>query len=85
MKIVWDEPKRIANIDKHGLDFAALEPEFFYAATVRPAKVGRLQAVGSIDDDIVSVIFMPLGREAIAVISMRPAGKNEKRQVHGQT
>ena len=24
MKIVWDEPKRLANLDKHGLDFADL-------------------------------------------------------------
>ena len=22
MKIIWDEPKRQANIEKHGLDFA---------------------------------------------------------------
>ncbi len=29
MKIVWDEPKRLADIEKHGLDFAALDEEFF--------------------------------------------------------
>lgn len=28
MKLVWDEPKRIANIEKHGLDFADLTFEF---------------------------------------------------------
>lgn len=85
MKIVWDEPKRIANLDKHGLDFAALDVDFFYGATVLPAKVGRLKAIGSLDDEIVSVIFMPLGREALAIISMRPAGKSEKRQLYGKT
>jgi len=82
MKIVWDEPKRIANLDKHGLDFAALDVDFFYGATVLPAKVGRLKAI---DDEIVSIIFMPLGREALAIISMRPAGKSEKRQLYGKT
>jgi uncharacterized protein len=29
MKIVWDEPKRFANLDKHGLDFADLNESFF--------------------------------------------------------
>jgi uncharacterized DUF497 family protein len=28
MKIVWDEPKRLANLDKHGLDFADLNETF---------------------------------------------------------
>lgn len=85
MKIVWDEPKRIANLDKHGLDFAALDVHFFYGATVLPAKSGRLKAIGSLDDEVLSVIFVPLGREALAIISMRPAGKSEKRQFHGKT
>jgi len=29
MKIVWDEPRRLANLDKHGLDFADLDELFF--------------------------------------------------------
>jgi uncharacterized DUF497 family protein len=28
MLITWDEPKRLANRDKHGLDFAALSYDF---------------------------------------------------------
>jgi hypothetical protein len=28
MEIVWDEPKRLANLDKHGLDFADLDETF---------------------------------------------------------
>jgi uncharacterized DUF497 family protein len=28
MQIVWDEPKRLANLDKHGLDFADLNETF---------------------------------------------------------
>jgi uncharacterized DUF497 family protein len=31
MKIVWDEPKRLANLDKHGLDFADLNETFLIA------------------------------------------------------
>jgi uncharacterized DUF497 family protein len=28
MMIVWDEPKRQANVEKHGLDFADLTLDF---------------------------------------------------------
>ena len=34
MKILWDEPKRIANISKHGMDFAVLTEDFFEHSTV---------------------------------------------------
>lgn len=47
MKIVWDEPKRLANIEKHGLDFAALDDEFFLTSTIRaPKLVVSWQLVG---------------------------------------
>eukprot|EP01031_Cornospumella_fuschlensis_P021566 gene21567-26417_t len=45
LRILWDEPKRQANILKHGLDFAVLTEDFFAAATVVPAKAGRLMAI----------------------------------------
>jgi uncharacterized protein len=38
MLILWDEPKRQKNIEKHGLDFASLEIEFFETALVAQAK-----------------------------------------------
>jgi uncharacterized protein len=34
MRIVWDEPKRQANIAKHAMDFADLDAEFFLEAVV---------------------------------------------------
>ncbi len=46
MIIVWDEPKRLANIDKHGLDFADLSLEFFERALIRPAKRGSCRPSG---------------------------------------
>lgn len=60
MIIVWDEPKRLANIDKHGLDYADLSLEFFQRALIRPAKRGRLQAIGRLADGAVAVIFVRL-------------------------
>jgi uncharacterized DUF497 family protein len=82
MKIVWDEAKRQDNLIKRSLDFAALM-EFFAASVVFPAKKGRFKAVGRFGDTILAVIFAPLGREGVAVISMRKASRKE-RKAHDQ-
>ncbi len=78
MKIVFDPPKRLANLDKHGLDMAALTLEFFANAAFVPAKEGRTMAVGSFDGRMIAVVFQTLGAEAISIVSMRPAGKKER-------
>lgn len=79
MLITWDEPKRLANIDKHGLDFTDLTISFFLDAVVVPAKLGRQMAIGRLEDGTLAVIFVTLGTEALSVISMRPAKKKERR------
>lgn len=79
--IVWDEPKRQANIAKHGLDFASLTVEFFLAATVIPAHSGRHAAIGELGNGVVTTIFYELGTEALSIISLRPASKRE-REIH---
>jgi uncharacterized DUF497 family protein len=38
--ILWDEPKRLSNLDKHGLDFTTLTEEFFDDAVIVGAKLG---------------------------------------------
>ncbi|PZU95542.1 MAG: hypothetical protein DI527_00610 [Chelatococcus sp.] len=83
MKIVWDEPKRITNLENRGLDFADLTVEFFEIATVVPAKQDRFMAIGEFNGEIIlAVVFRPLGSEAISVISMRRASRKERR-AHG--
>ena len=81
MKIVWDEPKRLANLAKHGMDFASLPVAFFESAMVLPTIKGRLRAIGKLEDGAVVVIFATLGAEAVSVISMRPASRNERRLI----
>lgn len=76
---MWDEPKRLVNIDKHGLDFADLTVDFFLASVVIPAEGGRFKAVGLIDGRARTVVFSPLGTEALSVMSFRPAGVNERK------
>jgi uncharacterized protein len=47
VKIVWDEPKRLANLAKHdGLDFRDLDEWFFERSKILPGKGNRLIAVG---------------------------------------
>ena len=79
MKIVWDERKRIANLEKHGFDFAEIDEGFFESAAIGPAKGGRLKAVGWFDRVAVAVIFARLGVEAISLVSFRPAGATERK------
>ncbi|MCK1737846.1 BrnT family toxin [Bradyrhizobium sp. 138] len=77
MKIIWDEPKRLANLDKHGMDFADLNDRFFDTALVRQAALNRYRAIGVNIRGVISVIFAIYGNEAVSIISMRPASKKE--------
>ena len=74
MRIVWDEPKRLANIDKHGMD---------QAAVVIPAKGARLSAIGRSRHGILLVVFVRLGTEGVSIVSMRPAGPKERKLIDG--
>lgn len=77
--IVWDERKRIANLEKHELDFADLTLEFFEAAQIGDARHGRFLAIGELAGvAIIAVVFRPLGTEAISIVSMRRASKRER-------
>jgi uncharacterized DUF497 family protein len=80
MQIVWDEPKRISNIKKHGFDFADLDFVFFENAKIVMQKKNRFKAMGLFKNRIVSVIFASLGSEALSIISMRFANKSEYKQ-----
>ena len=80
MKIVWDEPKRLANLDKHGLDFADLDETFFDTALVVPShKSRRWVAIGASIRGVIVVVFARLGREGVSIISMRPASRSERK------
>ncbi|WEK05423.1 MAG: BrnT family toxin [Candidatus Devosia phytovorans] len=84
MRIVYDEIKRQTNLAKHGLDMADIDEEFFFSATIEPAKKGRSLAIGRFNGIlVVAVIFRPLGSEALSLISMRPASDNERRRFDG--
>jgi uncharacterized DUF497 family protein len=81
MKIVWDEPKRQANLEKHGLDFADLNETFFDTALVIPShnKSKRWVAIGVSIRGVIVVVFARLGREGVSIISMRAASRSERK------
>ena len=78
MKIIWDERKRQTNLETRGLDFADIRIEFFAASTVIPARKDRFKAIGAFGGMVLTVIFKPLGTEAISIISMRRASRKER-------
>lgn len=83
--IDWDEPKRLANIAKHGLDFARFQAAFswdcFLADMARPSRMGRLRYrfLGEMAGvAVVVAIVSPLGSEAISILSLRRASAKER-------
>ena len=79
MNILWDEPKRLANLAKHGLDFADLNETFFDSALVVPSYNKGRAGIGKNIRGVIVVVFVTLGKETVSVISMRPANKNESK------
>lgn len=76
--IVWDKPKRLINLAKHGLDFADLDEALLLASLVVPAKGGRHMAIGRLSDATIAVVFATRGTEALSVMSKRPTDRKER-------
>jgi uncharacterized DUF497 family protein len=84
IRIAWDEPKRQANIEKHGLEFGSVTLDVLVnARLVRPARHGRLGIISKLaSGKVVAMIVQPLGSEAVSIVSLRPASEKE-RSCHG--
>lgn len=84
MKTVWGEPKRRANIAKHGYDFAdfdaCFDGETAMILPTRPSRTGRRRfiLVGDWNGErVVAVVVSPLGTEALSLVSLRTASPKE--------
>ena len=85
MLITWDEHKRLANLSKHGLDFAHFETAFEIETALefptRASRTGRRRnlLIGWWSERLVVVVVVsPLGSEAVSLISIRPADQKER-------
>jgi uncharacterized DUF497 family protein len=85
MKIVWDESKRLSNLEIHGIDFVDVSDRFaFEDAVIAPTHPGadrraRFIAIGPLDGRLVTIIFSPLGTEALSLISVRRTSHKERK------
>lgn len=82
MKFEWDETKRRANLEKHGLDFRDAEKVFrgpTVTAEDKRQEYGeeRYISLGLLEDVVVVMVHTPRG-ERIRIISMRKAKAKEK-------
>lgn len=84
--MVWDEVKRAANLRLHGYDFADARDRFEWRTALilptYPSRRGgaRFFAIGYLDGATVTLVFAPLGTEAISAISLRIASNRERRR-----
>jgi uncharacterized DUF497 family protein len=83
MGFEWDEAKRLANLDKHGINFIDV-PEVFEGdiVTVEDDRYSygeqRFVTFGLLQGRVVAVVHTDRG-ESIRIISARKATKNEQR------
>jgi uncharacterized DUF497 family protein len=82
MRFEWDERKRLANLEKHGLDFVdvieVLEAPHIIVPSAYTGEEERSLAIGVLEGRMVTVVFTTRS-EAIRIISFRRA-RHEERQ-----
>lgn len=86
--ILWDEAKRQANLDKHGLDFvdSVMVLESPYRLDVESVRSGeqRIQSFAYVFDVLAVLTVVHTAREdALRIVSFRPASEEERSAYHG--
>jgi uncharacterized protein len=83
MRFIWDEPKRQANLNKHGVDFTAAErvfagPTFTFEDDREDYGEQRWVTLGLLGVQVIVIVHTETAEE-IRVISMREADNHEQR------
>ena len=83
----WDDAKRQANLDKHGLDFAdaPMVLESPYRLDVRSVRAGepRMQSFAYVFDVLAVLTVVHTTRDkAWRIVSFRPASEEERSAYH---
>lgn len=82
MPYEWDEQKRLENLDKHGVDFAAVEESFQWdTALIEPSPRDgemRWRTVGYIGERLHTVTYTARG-DNTRIISLRRSNVKEER------
>ena len=82
----WDEPKRQANLAKHGVDFGAVAGFDWATAKIEPDLRNdygevRLRVTGLIGDRLHVLVYAPRGKDD-RIISLRKANPREVDRWH---
>lgn len=85
--ILWNEAKRLANLDKHGLDFtdAVMVLDSPYRLDVESVRGGeeRTQSFAYVFDVLAVLTVVHVAREdALRIVSFRPASEEERSAYH---
>jgi uncharacterized protein len=88
MEFEWDEAKRLANLDKHGIDFLDVEEVFDRdIVTVEDERYGygeqRFVTFGLLQGSVVAVVYADRG-DTRRLISVRKATRYEQRTYYAQ-
>lgn len=82
MRFEWDERKRLANLEKHGLDFfeviGIFEAPHVVVPSTHDGEEERFLAIGVFEGRLVTVVYTTRS-EAIRIIPFRRA-RHEERQ-----
>lgn len=86
--ILWDEAKRQANLDKHGLDFVdatmVLESPYRLDVGCVPGGEARMQSFAYVFDVLAVLTVVHVARDdALRIVSFRPASEEERSAYHG--
>jgi uncharacterized DUF497 family protein len=83
MRYEWDEDKRQANLQKHGLDFLdgplVLEAEERAVFPARYEQEERFKAIALVGETYLVVVYTERDT-ATRIISFRPANRSERRR-----
>ena len=85
MDFEWDETKRLANIDKHGVDFR-LAAGIFLGPTIEADDTredyGELRrlALGRVGSEHSVVVYTPRGDKTLRLISAWKAGRHDRKR-----
>ena len=87
-KLVWDEAKRIANLNKHGLDFAdagdVLDSTYRLDVPVVRKGESRTQSLSYVTGCLRVLTVVHVNHEGAArVVSFRPASTKEREDYYG--
>ncbi|NWG30575.1 MAG: BrnT family toxin [Rhodocyclaceae bacterium] len=86
-RILWDEAKRLINLEKHGLDFvdAVMVLDSRYRLDVESVRAGerRTQSFAYVFDVLTVLTVVHVERDdALRIVSFRPASEEERSAYH---